>query len=79
MKDTGSKKTKKSDKELKDSEEVYIHRHKGVSEETSEELLRSSGIQKRGGEPQVQVTSDQAAIKKQKELSAMKAKLLGKI
>ena len=51
----------------------------GVSEETSEELLPSSGIQKRGGEPQVQVTSDQAAIKKQKELSAMKAKLLGKI
>ena len=29
MKDTGSKKTKKPDKELKDSEEVYIHRHKG--------------------------------------------------
>ena len=51
----------------------------GVSEETSEELLPSSGIQKRGDEPQVQVTPDQATIKKQQEMAAIKAKLLGKI
>jgi len=49
-----------------------------VSKETSEELLPSSGIQKRGAEPQVQVTPDQATIKKQQELNAMKAKLMGK-
>jgi len=28
LKDTGSKKTKKPDKELKNSEEILIHRHK---------------------------------------------------
>tara|TARA_R110000796_G_scaffold187950_2_gene304862 strand:- start:4058 stop:4375 length:318 start_codon:yes stop_codon:yes gene_type:complete len=46
--------------------------------ETSEELLSSSGIQKGREEPRVQVTSDKATIKKNKELSAMKAKLMRK-
>ena len=50
----------------------------GVSEKASKELLPSSELRRNNTQPQVQVTPDQATIKKQQELNAMKAKLMGK-
>jgi len=54
------------------------HKTSTVEKNTKDELQPSSGVHTRSEEPTLQIKTDQAAIKKQQELAAMKAKLLGK-
>ena len=49
-----------------------------VSKEEQPKLQSSSRVRTGSEEPKLSTPSDQAAIKKQQELAAMKAKLLGK-
>lgn len=50
----------------------------GIHKAESTKVLSSSDVQRRSEEPKLSIPPDQAAIKKQQEMAAIKAKLLGK-
>jgi hypothetical protein len=54
------------------------HKTSTIEKNTKDELQPSGGVHTRSEEPKLSTPSDQAAIKKQQELAAMKAKLLRK-
>lgn len=78
MKDTGSKKTKKPDKELNDSEEILIHQHKGFQKKRPKNYCPVVTFDGKRPNPRYRPPPDQAAIKRKQEMDLMKAKLMGK-
>jgi len=54
------------------------HKTSTIEKNTKDELQPSGGVHTRSEEPKLSPPADQAAIKKQQEMAAMKAKLLGK-
>ena len=54
------------------------HKISADEQNTKTQVRPSDRVHSRSEEPKLSPTSDQAAIKKQQEMAAMKAKLLGK-